>query len=222
MITAEDVRSRKFSTTKFREGYDIEEVDGYLDEIGQTLTSLEGGAAPTSPGLLGPEDVLAKVFDTVKFREGYAIDEVDDLLDVVVHGLQEYKARALATGAQPVVAPPRPPAPQQTGSQPVVPTTTGGQPAVQSLRDLQSASPAGLTPAAAVRAYDTGASVTSTPLPPDPEAAALGTRVLISQLQIATIRTQGNDVLTVVTPDGSVLRVVAVDASPQGVTLRTA
>jgi len=225
MITAEDVRSRKFSTTKFREGYDIEEVDGYLDEIGQTLQSLETGAAPTTPGLLGPEDVLAKVFDTVKFREGYAIDEVDDLLDVVVQALQEHKARALATGAQPLVpAPPtgsQPTAPHPTGSQPAVPTSTGAQAAVQSLRELH-ASPAGLSPAAAVRALDTGASVTSTPLPPDPEAAALGTRVLISQLQIATIRTQGNDVLTVVTPDGAVLRVVAVDASPQGVTLRTA
>jgi len=216
MITAEDVRSRKFSTTKFREGYDIEEVDGYLDEIGRTLQSLETGAAPTGPGLLGPEDVLAKVFDTVKFREGYAIDEVDDLLDVVVQALQEHKARALATGAQPVVA-----AAQPTGSQPAVATTTGTQPTVQSLRDLQTASPAGLTPAAAVRALDTGASV-SPPLPPDPDAAALGTRVLVSQLQIATIRTQGNDSLSVVTPDGTVLRVVAVDASPQGVTLRTA
>ncbi|MFC8733237.1 DivIVA domain-containing protein [Luteimicrobium sp. NPDC057192] len=219
MITAEDVRSRKFSTTKFREGYDIEEVDGYLDEIGQTLTSLEGGAAPTAPGLIGPEDVLAKVFDTVKFREGYAIDEVDDLLDVVVQTLQEHKARALATGAQPVVA-----AAQPTGSQPAVPVTTGAQPSVQALRDhLESGSPAGLSPAAAVRALDTGASVSPTPpLPPDPEAAALGTRVLISQLQIATIRTQGNDGLSVVTPDGTVLRVVGVDASPQGVTLRTA
>jgi DivIVA domain-containing protein len=218
MITAEDVRSRKFSTTKFREGYDIEEVDGYLDEIGQTLTSLEGGAALTTPGLIGPEDVLAKVFDTVKFREGYAIDEVDDLLDVVVQALQEHKARALATGAQQVV-----PARQPTGSQPVVPATTGAQPSVQALRDLGAGSPAGLTPAAAVRAFDTGASVTPTPpLPPDPEAAALGTRVLISQLQIATIRTQGNDGLSVVTPDGTVLRVVGVDASPQGVTLRTA
>ncbi len=230
MITAEDVRSRKFSTTKFREGYDIEEVDTYLDQIGQTLKSLEGGAAPTAPGLLGPEDVLAKVFDTVKFREGYALDEVDDLLDVVVQALQEHRARALATGAQPAVpAPPtgaqrtgaQPTGAQPTGAQPAVPTSTGAQAAVQSLRDLH-ASPAGLTPAAAVRALDTGASVTSTPLPPDPEAAALGTRVLISQLQIATIRTQGNDVLTLVTPDGAVLRVVAVDASPQGVTLRTA
>ncbi|GAA4844805.1 hypothetical protein GCM10023221_23930 [Luteimicrobium xylanilyticum] len=228
MITAEDVRSRKFSTTKFREGYDIEEVDGYLDEVGQTLTSLEAGAAATTPGLLGPEDVLAKVFDTVKFREGYAIDEVDDLLDVVVQTLQEHRARALATGAQPVVpAPPSPPAtgvvPAVTGQQPTAPTTTGSQPAIDAVRDAQAASPAGgLTPAAAIRAQGMGASVTPTPLPPDPEAAALGTRVLISQLQIATIRTHGNDVLSVTTPDGTVLRVVAVDASPQGVTLRLA
>ncbi|GMA23465.1 hypothetical protein GCM10025864_12240 [Luteimicrobium album] len=73
-----------------------------------------------------------------------------------------------------------------------------------------------------MRAQGMGASVTPTPLPPDPEAAALGTRVLISQLQIATIRTQGNDTVAVTTPDGTVLRVVAVDASPQGVTLRLA
>ncbi|GMA23464.1 cell division protein DivIVA [Luteimicrobium album] len=148
MITAEDIRSRRFSTTKFREGYDIEEVDGYLDEIGQTLASLEGGTAPTTHGIISPEDVLAKVFDTVKFREGYAIDEVDDLLDVVVQTLQEHRARVLATGAQPVVpVPPVPPAtgavPAVTGPQPTAPTTTGSQPAIEAVRDAQASSPAG-------------------------------------------------------------------------------
>jgi DivIVA domain-containing protein len=41
MLSAEDILNKKFSATKFREGYDVEEVDDFLDEVVRTLTSVQ-------------------------------------------------------------------------------------------------------------------------------------------------------------------------------------
>ncbi|GII99476.1 DivIVA domain-containing protein [Sediminihabitans luteus] len=41
LLTAEDILKKKFSATKFREGYDIEEVDDFLDEVGLTITAVQ-------------------------------------------------------------------------------------------------------------------------------------------------------------------------------------
>ncbi|PJI94330.1 DivIVA domain-containing protein [Luteimicrobium subarcticum] len=41
MLTAEDILSKTFSTVKFKEGYDIEEVDDFLDEVVRTLNSVQ-------------------------------------------------------------------------------------------------------------------------------------------------------------------------------------
>ncbi len=41
LLTAEDILNKKFSATKFREGYDVEEVDDFLDEVVRTLTAVQ-------------------------------------------------------------------------------------------------------------------------------------------------------------------------------------
>ncbi len=41
LLTAEDILNKKFAATKFREGYDVEEVDDFLDEVVRTLNSLQ-------------------------------------------------------------------------------------------------------------------------------------------------------------------------------------
>lgn len=41
LLTAEDILNKKFSATKFREGYDVEEVDDFLDEVVRTLSSVQ-------------------------------------------------------------------------------------------------------------------------------------------------------------------------------------
>ena len=41
LLTAEDILNKKFSATKFREGYDVEEVDDFLDEVVRTLNSVQ-------------------------------------------------------------------------------------------------------------------------------------------------------------------------------------
>ncbi|GMA31709.1 DivIVA domain-containing protein [Litorihabitans aurantiacus] len=42
LLTADDVLKKTFQTTKFREGYDQDEVDDFLDEIVNTLRVLQG------------------------------------------------------------------------------------------------------------------------------------------------------------------------------------
>jgi DivIVA domain-containing protein len=42
LLTADDVLNKKFQATKFREGYDQDEVDDFLDEIVNTLRSVQG------------------------------------------------------------------------------------------------------------------------------------------------------------------------------------
>jgi DivIVA domain-containing protein len=41
LLTAEDILNKKFTATKFREGYDVEEVDDFLDEVVRTLAAVQ-------------------------------------------------------------------------------------------------------------------------------------------------------------------------------------
>ena len=43
LLTADDVLNKKFQATKFREGYDQDEVDDFLDEVVNTLRVTDGG-----------------------------------------------------------------------------------------------------------------------------------------------------------------------------------
>ncbi len=40
LLTAEDVLNKAFSKTKYREGFDQDEVDDFLDEVAHTITQL--------------------------------------------------------------------------------------------------------------------------------------------------------------------------------------
>ena len=42
LLTADDVLNKKFQATKFREGYDQDEVDDFLDDVVNTLRAVEG------------------------------------------------------------------------------------------------------------------------------------------------------------------------------------
>ena len=63
LLTADDVLNKTFSTTKFREGYDVEEVDDFLDLVLGTLRSLyaenedlKGQLAAAQDGAGAPSD----------------------------------------------------------------------------------------------------------------------------------------------------------------------
>ena len=40
LLTPNDVRDQEFSTHRFREGYDMNEVDDYLDHVRDTISRL--------------------------------------------------------------------------------------------------------------------------------------------------------------------------------------
>src|SRR5699024_9952558 len=82
LLTADDVLNKKFQPTKFREGYDQDEVDDFLDEVVNTLrvvgteneelkaklqaaeqrvAELSGGAAPA------PAPAAASAEETTQF-----------------------------------------------------------------------------------------------------------------------------------------------------------
>ena len=42
ILTADDVLNKKFQATKFREGYDQDEVDDFLDDVVNTLRAVQG------------------------------------------------------------------------------------------------------------------------------------------------------------------------------------
>ena len=110
-LTSEDVLNKKLQVTRFREGYEQDEVDELLDEVVQTLRAWETGAAPqpdddggapghgarpagAPAGVLTSEDVLNKKLQVTRFREGYEQDEVDELLDAIMRVLRGYEARS--------------------------------------------------------------------------------------------------------------------------------
>jgi DivIVA domain-containing protein len=97
-MRAQDVAEKRFLPTKFRDGYDQQEVDDLLDRIQATLTVAEGGTIPTTGRLatakpVGPEDVKRARFRATRWREGYDQDQVDDFLDEVVAELRRLGKR---------------------------------------------------------------------------------------------------------------------------------
>lgn len=71
----------RFTTTRLSGGYDMQEVDDFLDRVEPVLR----GTCAAGPGAsITPEEVLQLRFSSTRFGEGYAMDEVDDLLDSVI------------------------------------------------------------------------------------------------------------------------------------------
>lgn len=71
MLSADDVLQARFAATKFRPGYDQDEVDGLLDRV---VVALRTG---------GDVDLDSVGLSQTQWREGYDIAEVDAFLDEV-------------------------------------------------------------------------------------------------------------------------------------------
>jgi DivIVA domain-containing protein len=84
-MRAEDVIDTRFTPTRFRAGYDQDQVDDLLDRITATFAAAEQGRGP---GPLTADEVVAARFQPTKFREGYDQGEVDDFLAEVVVALR--------------------------------------------------------------------------------------------------------------------------------------
>lgn len=78
-----------FGETRWREGYDRDEVDAFVIEVRQAL---EHGPVPV--GL--PERIVNATFQPTRLREGYDQDEVDHYLDLLVTAAQAVVRHAQA------------------------------------------------------------------------------------------------------------------------------
>ena len=109
MLTSVEVEQVQFTTVRLRMGYDMREVDLFLDAVIETLRGFEHGrAARPSRSDHTERDVAAVRFSTTRFGEGYDQEEVDQLLQRVATTLASYAASPSATETaqpSPVVAP---------------------------------------------------------------------------------------------------------------------
>jgi DivIVA domain-containing protein len=71
---AEWARTQCFSVTRLRPGYEAEEVDSFLEAIGDTFLGVRQPPVTAS-------DVRNKIFKTTRLRPGYDEEEVDAFLD---------------------------------------------------------------------------------------------------------------------------------------------
>ena len=77
----------KFALTKFRAGYDVADVDAFLDSLKSSLLQWEAGRS----GAILAGEVVQQRFAVTKFRNGYDQDQVDNFLDQATATLQAYE-----------------------------------------------------------------------------------------------------------------------------------
>ena len=61
LLTADDVLNKKFQATKFREGYDQDEVDDFLDEVVNTLRAVQSEKDEVANKLAAAERRIAEL-----------------------------------------------------------------------------------------------------------------------------------------------------------------
>jgi DivIVA domain-containing protein len=94
-VLAEWIQTPKFSTTRLRPGYDIDQVDAFIDDIrdsflGERITSLT------------PDEIRKKQFSTTRLRPGYDEEEVDAFLNEAESRLAaQVSARRACPAAEP-------------------------------------------------------------------------------------------------------------------------
>lgn len=91
-MKSQDVQEKTFVGTKWREGYEIDQVDSLLARVQQTLVAYEEGRAAAGE-IVTADEVVRSRFNQTKFRAGYDQDQVDDFLDKVAVALREREAR---------------------------------------------------------------------------------------------------------------------------------
>lgn len=147
-LTADDVLNQKFTITKFRDGYDLDQVDDFLDGVVEEFRGFEGVKA----GLQSKADELAAELESCTGKLASAESELQAALAKVASlesELAETKASLEAAGSaaeskvdemqQPSLVPTLVTPPQQA-SQPVAETTqTPSNDAVKSSAILQLA-----------------------------------------------------------------------------------
>ena len=102
LLTADDVLTVKFEVSSFKEGYNQDEVDVFLDDVTTTMREFEerlgtsrGSSDPShrrAESLLTSEAIRNIRFSTTRWS-GYRIDQVDAFLAQVVSTMEALEAQ---------------------------------------------------------------------------------------------------------------------------------
>lgn len=76
LLTADDVLTKKFQATKFREGYDQDEVDDFLDEVVNTLRVVQGENEELKSKLAAAERRIAELSRAEAAGDGGSVQPV--------------------------------------------------------------------------------------------------------------------------------------------------
>lgn len=226
MITAEQLRRRRLSTTYRSDGYDAAQVDLYLDLAAETLASLEAGRA----GSAGAAQMLLRELRTATFPgrtsgSGYASAQVEALRAGVVAALESHTGTEAPVPPAPSTAPGFPtPAPSASAPTTVPAAPPADQPVLTpSLPPVLSTPPLG-RPAAgeSLGSVGTLGSVVGWGSPAGGRGS-LSAYQLVVQLQTARTQLLGaaTDRLVLRTESGELLGVATVEATEHGVLLTT-
>ncbi|MBE1876210.1 DivIVA domain-containing protein [Myceligenerans pegani] len=95
------IADARFSGTRLREGYDVAEVDAFLDRLAGAVRAEGEHRAARAAALV--DDARFRV---VRFREGYDIAEVDGFLDEMRAAVTGRRARASSGASAEGAGPP--------------------------------------------------------------------------------------------------------------------
>ncbi|WP_281352424.1 DivIVA domain-containing protein [Phytoactinopolyspora alkaliphila] len=87
-------REPEFRTVRMREGYDLDAVDDFVDQVIDALDGRPGGKGIT------PDRIESEEFKVVRMREGYSMDDVDDWLDAAAAELRKRQQAAAQQNLQ--------------------------------------------------------------------------------------------------------------------------
>ncbi|MBX9387748.1 DivIVA domain-containing protein, partial [Streptomonospora nanhaiensis] len=88
-LRPEDIRNKRFSTTRLTTGYNEQEVDAFLDSAEITLDALQRGRPERA--LLTSAQVDRVQFSTTRARPGYDPAQVDAFLDFLAAEFRRYE-----------------------------------------------------------------------------------------------------------------------------------
>lgn len=132
-----DVDKVRFSPVRLRAGYDMGQVDDYLDRVKAHLAALDAAAADRGPV---PDPLRAATFSQVRLREGYDMPEVEAFLAQVE--AEDARLRSLALhGITPAASPSTDPVVDPSAPAAVVDVSAPVGPAVHSRATAATADP---------------------------------------------------------------------------------
>ena len=103
MLTSKAAFRETFGSIRWREGYEFQQVDTFIDEVVETLRAWESDDRAGDAQLpeeawprvrVSSQDVVNKMFRATRFKDGYEQEDVDLFLDDVVETLRHYELAA--------------------------------------------------------------------------------------------------------------------------------